>query len=167
MLVTIHAPQTIRLADSEFDSTVWSRDHEFLGHPIQTDPPLHHDADPPAHTSLVIDVPDQWSAHLLVDVEVGTPLTVTFTDPWTTAVGLRQPYVVTGSVDGGGCVLLTILQAELQYVTHKQVQQALWRAVHTRPRGETRIVPTRLQFGDRKGRTVEPGIQTETLPKLY
>lgn len=153
LLVTIHAPQTIRLAESEFDSTVWVGDHEFLGHPIQTGPRLQHDADPPEQTSLLIDVPDQMSADLLVDLEVGTPLTVTFTDPWAIPVGLRQLYVVTDSVDGGGCVILGILRAELQYVAPKHVQHALWAAAHTRPRHVPRIVPTRLQLGDRQGRT--------------
>lgn len=149
LLVTIHAPQTIRLADSEFDSTVWSGNHKFFGHPMQTDPPLQHDADPPVRTSLAIDVADQLSIDRLVDLEVGTPLTVTYTDLWGIPVGLRQLYVVTDSVDDGGRVTLGVMQDELQYVAPKHLQHALWIPVHTRPRRVPRIVPARLRFGNR------------------
>lgn len=153
LLVTIHAPQTVRLADSEFDSTVWSGDHEFLGHPIHTDPPLQHDSGPPVQTSVAIDVPDQLSADLLVNLEVGTPLTVEFVDPWQVPVGFRQLYVVTDSVDDGGRVTFGVLQAERQYVAPKHLQHAIWTPAHTRPRGVARIVAARLHSRDRQSRT--------------
>ena len=133
LLLTIHAAPAIRLADSEFDSTVWSADQEFLGHPIRTDAPLEYDEDPPPQASLLIDVPDQLLADMLVKLEVHTPLTVTFTDRWAIPVGLRQSYVVTDSVDAGGMVIFGIRQAALQYEAHERAQQPLWTGVHARP----------------------------------
>ena len=40
---------------------------------------------------------------------------MTFTDRWEIPVGLRRRYIVTGSVDGGGMVILGIMLKELEY----------------------------------------------------
>ncbi len=113
--------QILRFASAPFGDSIRSVD-DFVGRPMNADPPFRYDRHPPREATLCIDLPNPATAFSsLLD---GLQVTVSFCDAFGIRVRWSRRYTIVEARDIGGAVSLELTE---ESATEHQERQAVLR----------------------------------------